>query len=307
MGAAQTKSLPLGGELVFLANANARMGEEGARSAAEALAVAGFQLRETTFTATEQEFEVALDAAIASGCPLIAVGGGDGTLRHAAERIAGTATALAVVPLGTGNSWAKDLGFAPNPVDAASQLACAEPTRIDLGQVNGHGFVNVATIGLTSLIVKNLPKGIKGAFGRLAYLPAVLKSFSEVRPFWLTVQTDREQFSGKALLFVAAAGRTHAGPFPVTRHAVNDDGLLSLYVLHDTGRFGLLRFGLALLLGRHTRLNEVWSAETATATVRTAKPRRVIVDGEPFGHSPLDLAVKPHALTVLVPRPESPG
>jgi YegS/Rv2252/BmrU family lipid kinase len=294
-------------ELVFLANANARRGKRGAFETKDALEDAGIAVKRLQITRRPRDFEEALAREIALGTPLVAVGGGDGTQRTAAERIAGTGTTMAVVPLGTGNAWARDLGMPLAPGQIARAIATSESRAIDLGVANGRGFVNVATIGLTALIVRNLPKGIKGAFGRLAYLPAVLKSVREVTPFRVTVETDVERFEGDALLFVAAVGRTHAGPFPVTRAAQNDDGLLSLYVLHDTNGLGLLKFGVALLTGRHTSLKEVWTCEATTARVKTNKPRRAIVDGEPLGTSPLQLGIRPGALKVLVPKSKGPA
>jgi diacylglycerol kinase family enzyme len=217
--------------------------------------------------------------------------------------IAGTETAMAVVPLGTGNAWAIDLGIPVGAQQTARALANASVKAIDVGTANGRVFVNVATIGLTSLIAKNLQGEAKGRFGKFAYFPAVWQSMREVRPFRIHVKTSEQEFDDTVLQFVAAAGRTHAGPFPVTRHAENDDGLLSLYSLHAVGRPGLVRFGWALILGRHTALDEVWCCETSSAEVVTRPRKKVIVDGEVIGRTPLSLSIRPGALRVLVPDP----
>jgi diacylglycerol kinase family enzyme len=92
----------------------------------------------------------------------------------------------------------------------------------------------------------------------------------------------------------------------VTKHAENDDGLLSLYTLQDTDRRGLLRFGWALLRGQHTTLDEVWCCETARATIETKPRRRIVIDGEVIGRTPLHLSIRPGALKVMVPSPETP-
>ncbi|MEX2243284.1 MAG: YegS/Rv2252/BmrU family lipid kinase [Fimbriimonadaceae bacterium] len=292
-------------EVVFLANSNARMGRAGAEEAKAALEHEGFVVREFRVTNSEEALLKHLDQHLKNKEPLIAIGGGDGTLRSAAEKIAGTETTMAVVPLGTGNAWARELGIPPGAANTAKALANATTRTIDLGTANGRGFVNVATMGLTALINKNLEKRGKGLFGRLAYFPAVLRSITQLRPFTLHVKTPNEEHHVRALMFVAAAGRTHAGPFQVTRAAANDDGMLSLYAL-DTipGRGGLFRFGLMLLLRRHTDLDEVWTSECTSAEVWTRPAKHIIVDGEKAGRTPLVLGIRAASLRVLVPEGE---
>jgi len=293
-------------DAVFLVNGNSRSGAEQATLAKVALESNGFNVTQFVVTTSQAQFTTQLDKWVKESCPLIAVGGGDGTQRSAAERIAGTDSAIAVVPLGTGNAWATDLGLPTELNELAKALSTASVESIDLGIANDRGFVNVATIGLTSLIAKNLPSKLKGRFGKLVYLPAVIKSLTELRPFLLKVTTEGDQYEGMALQFVAAAGRTHAGPFRVTRHASNNDGLLSLYALDDTDKRGLAKFGLGLLTGMHTLLGEVWSCEAQTATVTTGSAKRVIVDGERSGSPPLVLSIRPRVLKVLVPKVEEP-
>ena len=293
-------------DAVFLVNGNSRSGAEQATLAKVALESNGFNVTQFVVTTSQAQFTTQLDKWVKESCPLIAVGGGDGTQRSAAERIAGTDSAIAVVPLGTGNAWATDLGLPTELNELAKALSTASVESINLGIANDRGFVNVATIGLTSLIAKNLPSKLKGRFGKLVYLPAVIKSLTELRPFLLKVTTEGDQYEGMALQFVAAAGRTHAGPFRVTRHASNNDGLLSLYALDDTDKRGLAKFGLGLLTGMHTLLGEVWSCEAQTATVTTGSAKRVIVDGERSGSPPLVLSIRPRVLKVLVPKVEEP-
>ena len=291
-------------DIVFLANGNARMGRAGAEEAKAALEEEGYIVKDFLVTTSEKELLKHLDEHLAKGEKLIAIGGGDGTLRSAAEKLAGTDTTMAVVPLGTGNAWARELGIPPGPANTARAVANGRVKTIDLGIANGRGFVNVATMGLTALINKNLEKRGKGLFGRLAYFPAVLRSITQLRPFTLHVKTPNEEHHVRALMFVAAAGRTHAGPFQVTRAAANDDGLLSLYALDHTGRGGLFRFGLMLLLRRHTDLDEVWTCECTSAEVTTRPTKHVIVDGEKAGRTPLVLGIRAASLKVLVPEEE---
>lgn len=291
-------------EIVLLINGKARMGDRIGDETRAALEQEGFQVRDYLLTKSKDEFDRALKRHLDEQAPLIGIGGGDGTQRMAAEKIAGTSSCMAVLPLGTGNAWAGDLGVPTGAVPTAQALAKATPKSIDLGIANGHGFVNVTTLGLTSLIVRYLPKDVKSRFGKLAYLPAVIRSLRDLRSFELEVKTDKEIYRGRALVFVAAAGRTHAGPLRVTRKSSHDDGRLSVYALDNTDGKGMLKFGVGLLLGMHTELSEVWACETSAAEVITTPAKRLIIDGEPTGRTPLSLSVKSKSLKVLVPNSE---
>lgn len=288
-------------DLVFLANGNARLGEQGAVAAKDALEAEGFTIRQFEVIKDGAKFAERLRHFVSVKTPYIAIGGGDGTQRSAVEVIAGTEVVLVAVPLGTGNAWAKELGIPVEPKAMAQAVASGMEKQIDVGMANGRAFINIATVGLSAAIARNLNDRAKGRFGRAAYMPAVLKSIGNARSFRVHVKTDDAEYEDRVLQFVAAAGRTHAGPFRVTTHAENDDGKLSLYALHDTDRRGLLRFGWALLRGQHTELDEVWCCETASATVTTKPRKTVIVDGEAIGRTPLMLSVRPGALKVLVP------
>lgn len=290
-------------EVVLVVNGRSRSGADQGQAAQVALVEAGFDVRDFVLVTESVDFERVVRRLVQDQAPLIAIGGGDGTQRAAASLIAGSASTMAVVPLGTGNAWAKDLGVPTDMPSMAAAYAAGESEKIDLGVANGQGFVNVATVGLTALIVKNLPKAIKKKAGKIAYLPAVVQSLMEMKPFGLKVQADtaEEDYDGDAIVFVAAAGRTHAGPFRVTRSASNNDGLLSLYALDNTDKAGLVKFGLGLLTGIHTFFTEVWSCETPSALVKTRPPKKVVVDGEPSGVTPLSLTIRPRELSILMP------
>lgn len=290
-------------ELVFLVNGQSRSGALQGETAKQALEQAGFFVKSFLLTDSNSDFESKLQSFVRSGEPLVGIGGGDGTQRIAAQILCGTDSAMAVLPLGTGNALASDLGIPSNLEEAAKALFSAEVTAIDLGLANGFGFVNVATCGLTGLIEKNIPKGLKGKFGRLVYLPAVVLSLKQLRPFELRVVTDGDDYVGMALQFVAAAGRTHAGHLKVTRHSSNTDGRLSLYALDSTDGRGLAKFGVGLLTGLHPFLNEVWTSEVVSAEVHTSPRKGLILDGERMGKTPIQLRVRPQSLKVLIPIP----
>ena len=145
-------------ELVLLVNSKSRSGSSGLEAAKTALESEGFVVKASHMISDAKEFSRILSGYLSNAEPLIAIGGGDGTQRMAAEMFAGFSSAMLVFPMGTGNAWAKDLGIPVGASHTAKALATANIESIDLGVANGRGFVNVATVGLTSLIVKNLTK-----------------------------------------------------------------------------------------------------------------------------------------------------
>ena len=265
------------------------------------LQVAGFRVQRMSLHRNVQSIKDEVADCAKRAVPLIGIGGGDGTQRLGAELLAGKESIMTVLPMGTGNALASDLGIPQDPKTMAECLAGSIVQSIDVGWCNGMAFVNVATLGLSANIAKNIPKSFKKKIGKWVYLPAVLKSIRSITPFQIDIETEGDKFSGPVIQFVAGAGRTHAGSLMVTRRASNSDGRLSLYAVGEDGRRGLVRLGLGLITGSHTHLEEVWSCQAATAIVTTAPQKELILDGEPSGKSPLELRIDQNSLKVLAP------
>ncbi|MFZ4508386.1 MAG: diacylglycerol/lipid kinase family protein [Fimbriimonas sp.] len=245
-------------------------------------------------------FDRAMEEAVNRKIQTVFVGGGDGTIRQAARHLVGTETTLGILPFGTGNSLARELGI-PLALDMVVPFfrEVAHVRKIDVGTFNGEVFVNVATLGLTSRIASALKVLPKSQLGRWAYLPALVAAASLTRSQRIVVETNSGVFEGQALQMVAASTRLHSGPFAVTKNAAIDDGKLSIYVLEKGDRAALLEFGLALLVGRHCDLPNVWAVDVAEATVTLGRPSKFVLDGDPFRAQKVALGVRAGALKVL--------
>lgn len=241
------------------------------------------------------------------GAKVVAVGGGDGTIRLAAAACIEAGVVLGIIPAGTGNALAHEHNIPIDPI-AAMELIIGDgvPKGIDVGYFNGQPFVTTATCGLSGDISKALKETPKGAIGRFAYLPAVVKAVREARPFRVELETDFDNYKGLALQLVVAASRTHAGPFPTTELAANDDGLLSIYVVEANNKHSMMRYGISLLFGKHTEQPHVWSIDTASVNVTLRKSQKFILDGDPFPARSAKLTVRKQQLTIIVPPAASP-
>lgn len=263
----------------------------------------GIELGRSLGSSKRETILAAVRDAVESGAPLVIVGGGDGTLNAVANLLVGASTAMAVLPLGTGNAFARDLGLSTDlevACDVASQGRIAE---VDVGIANGACFLNVATVGLTSAIAASLREPDKRRFGRLVYVVAVARAIRHIRPFTATLVTDNgRQNRFRALQVVIGNGRHHAGPFKVTPEAGLQTGKLSLYALESASKGALLRLALHLPSATHVLLPEVHSEMTSRGTLETEPGRRVILDGEAGPYTPLRFEVRPAALKVVVPQ-----
>jgi YegS/Rv2252/BmrU family lipid kinase len=239
--------------------------------------------------------------AIAEKTPIVAVGGGDGTLSAVAGLLAGTSTALGVIPLGTGNAFARDLGIPPDLARSAEVIATGRTAMVDIGSANGDPFVNVATIGLTTRIAQALAEGPKHRFGRLVYFGAVLKAVHSVKPFHAELKTENGLESFETLLVVIGNGKFHAGPFRVGPGAGLTTGKFRLYALESASKGALLKLAFRLPSGTQGALAEVHSEETVGGTLTADPPRKVTLDGEIRQATPLEFKVHPGVLRVLVP------
>lgn len=271
-------------------NAKSRSGQEASDSVKDLL---GEKAEFIVLTRTPSDQHEAIERAKKQGIKNVWIGGGDGSIRAAAADLAGTDIVLSILPLGTGNSLARELEI---PIDLEQAIEFhlneGQVRYIDVGTFNDEVFVNVATLGLTTKIMEEVQASNKGAFGRLVYLPAIARAISGTSGFHVKVETKEGKFEGKALQFVAASTRLHGGPFPVSQDAAIDDGKLSIYVVRDTGRGNLVRYGCALLLGRQTQLPEVWNVETEHAKVTLTRPRKFVVDGDAFRTQTAEIGIR---------------
>lgn len=264
-----------------LINPHARRGRKG-------LALLRPQLepiaKEIVVTADHDEMRrCLLDWRDREAAPEIWVGGGDGTVRESIEHLAGSSATVGLLPLGTGNALALDLGVPTQPQAMVPFLLDRSVVRpIDVGMFNDHVFVTIATIGVTSGVAKSLKGVNKGLLGKWVYLPALVKAIYLARPFTVHLGAEGTSRSVKALQVVVANGSFHGGSFAVTESASLTDGKLSTYVVESSQRRALLRYGMALLRGKHTQMPEVWSAELPDLHLRLNRPRTFVLDGDLF-------------------------
>lgn len=280
----------------------AKMGDALPKTLKDAFAAAGATAEVALLEA--KQIPEAIESAAKNGRVIVA--GGDGTAAGAAQILAGSDTELGLLPLGTLNHLARDLGL-PTEIEAAAAVAVnGQPTRIDVGEVNGHVFVNNASIGLYPLMVRKR-EGLQRAKGWpkwLSSLPAAFAVLERLPHHRLRLDWGQgERAIVTPLLFVGnnvySLDRGEVG-----KRASLTDGKLAIYAVAHRRRAALIWFAIRTLAGRAERdLDFETLGECETLTVSSSSGSiEIALDGELKRlESPLEFRIRAGALTVITP------
>src|SRR6476661_4995826 len=245
------------------------------------------------------------------GDELLVVGGGDGTISAAASALAGTETLLGILPLGTLNHFARDLGIPTELDEAAKLIAKASKRKVDVAEMNGRIFINNSAIGLYPLMVldRDLQRKRLGRSKRLAMIVASLRTlvrFNHQR-LTLTVNDERERID-TPLLFVGNNDYRIDLGAPGQRESI-EDGTLSVFVMRKKTRRGLIAASIRALFNR-VRDDDMVRIENVQR-LRVSSHRSALavsLDGEVVGAAPpLDYKIRSKALRVIAPDSEPQG
>jgi diacylglycerol kinase family enzyme len=242
--------------------------------------------------------------AVESGAEMVVGGGGDGTLSAIASVVAGTETSLGILPLGTLNHFAKDLGIPLDMDGAVATLTSGRIAEVDVGEVNGALFLNNSGLGLYPVIVQL--RELKQSMG-IAKWPAALwatiKAFSRYERLSIRVLIDGKELNRRTpVVFVGNNEYSPEGLQSPTRNRL-DDGLLSVYIPHAHGRLGLIWFSIRSLFVK-PRPNEDFDAFlTPECWIESRHHKlKISLDGEVTAlRPPLHYQTRPHLLRVMVP------
>jgi diacylglycerol kinase family enzyme len=238
--------------------------------------------------------------AAADEADVVVVGGGDGTLRSAAAVLAGHGAALAVLPLGTFNHFAKDLGIPLELGGAVHAAVTGTPGPLDIAAVNGRIFINHAAVGVYPRMVEQRERlreaqGL-GKFPAMAI--AMADTFRDYRTFGLRIRLGGETRTRRSPFLFVANNSYILDAYGLERHEGREK--LTLLLAHDAGRWGLFRMGLKALAGRLGR--EAYETFIFERAVIESRRRRLLVelDGEIEALAPpLEFELMPRALRVI--------
>lgn len=243
--------------------------------------------------------------AISEGADIIVAGGGDGTINAVASELVGTGIALGVLPMGTLNHFAKDLGI-PLGLDQALQaIVAGRRLAVDVAEVNGKYFLNNSSIGIYPDLVK-YRESQQRRFGKSKWTAFVWACVNTMRRYpFLDVQlkADGENLTRRTPFVFVGNNEYSIDGFDIGERKSLSAGTLSLYVSQRTGRIGLLGFAVRALFGRLRQARDFDAVLSEEVVIRTRiKRMRVSTDGEvAMMETPLSYRIRAGALTVIVP------
>jgi len=252
--------------------------------------------------------ELAREAAVA-GLEMVIAAGGDGTVNDVIQALAGYRTALGVLPTGTVNVWAREMGIGLNAVDAREILLYGARRRVDLGRAGQRYFLMMAGIGFDAEVARRVEQGRLKRFGLklLEYLGAVLLLSVTHRPSSIRITMGQHKRHQQALMVIIGNTRLYGGALTFTRRAVADDGTLDVVVIGSGGMFHRISVIGRALLRLPAAGPRVRYERAQMLRLESKRPTLVQVDGEVIGYLPMTFSVAPQALSVIVPRDAPAG
>lgn len=231
----------------------------------------------------------------------LVIAGGDGSVN---EALTGLQTAehipnLAVIPFGTANVLALELGLPTKAKNIAETIASLNTKPLHYGLANGRPFVLMASSGFDAEVVHAVPLDLKRRLKKLAYVITALRTGFKRKATPLTISLDGgTPIHGK--FAVASNARHYGGPFVICPGGVTDPGLYML-VLEKDDPWSSIRYGLALLLGRIHKAKGASVLPFSEAVISGPKPVAAQVDGDPYGTTPLHIRPADKTIPILVP------
>jgi YegS/Rv2252/BmrU family lipid kinase len=237
------------------------------------------------------------------GYDVVIAAGGDGTVNEVVNGVAGFPVRLGILPIGTVNVFAMELGI-PSKLELAVECILAGHAQsVDLAMANGRHFVQLAGVGLDAQTVKETDWEFKKALGPLSYVVTASQVVARQAPV-LTIKRDRGGDLTGAFVLVGN-GKLYGGPFEFFPDADMNDGLLDVCVFEKMSHFDLVRYFQGILLGRLKHYPDVKIFKTARLEISAEEEVPMEVDGELHGQLPALFTVSRSALRVIVPVPSS--
>ena len=251
-------------------------------------------------TTAPGEAEILARHAVQEGFEKIIAAGGDGTIHEVVNGLANSTATLGLLPIGTVNVFAMELGLPSNNLDLCWDIIQGDHTRlVDLPSANEKYFVQLAGVGLDAQVVKETSARLKRNFGPLSYLISAAQVASR-RPPRLFIESEDTSVEEGSFVLVGN-GRRYGGPFPFFKQAVIDDGLLDVVVFKQLGYLEIIKYLQDVFFSSEIRLPEVEYFQTRALRVTSEQPVPVELDGELVGNCPVEFQMRERALRVLAP------
>jgi diacylglycerol kinase (ATP) len=255
-------------------------------------------------TSQSGEAEALARRAVEEGFEKIVAAGGDGTVNQVVNGLAGSSVALGLLPIGTVNVFAMELGLPSHNLELCWDTIQGENMRlIDLPSANGKYFVQLAGVGLDAQVVKETSLAFKRSFGPLSYLISAAQIAAR-QPPRLFIESENASVAEGSFVLVGN-GRLYGGPFPFFKHALIDDGLFDVVVFKRLGYLEIIKYLQDVVFSSEIRVPEIEYFQTRRLRITSEEDVPVELDGELAGNCPVMFQIQEKALRVLAPLPSA--
>ena len=268
----------------------------------------GFEVRVSLTTSLENACELATDAAIDYDCAMVVVIGGDGTVREVAHGLEGSDKPLLIVPHGTENLLANELGFDEKLKTIIRTFEAGYIRPLDLGNANGRCFTSIAGFGFDGEVVKRVSEQRAGHIDHFDYFWPIWRTFWNYKFDPMKVEVDAEEiFDGPGLVFVGNISRYAVG-LQVLHYADFGDGLLDACVYKCASQLHLVKHSLMTVLKHHADTSDVIYRQGKNILVSSDTGSIMTeIDGDPGPALPVQIKVIPQAVNCIVPEGAKPA
>lgn len=270
---------------------------------------------EHVFTQQRGEAAEITRQAAQAGCELIVPVGGDGTIHEVVNGLflngkpVNLQTALGLIPSGTGNDLVRVLGLPRETLAAARHLSASKQSRlIDLGEATvtrdgkteRHLFTNDADLGFAAKVVERLERGGKFSRGTAPYFIALLRTALEHHNQPMQLRLDASVLEEKLTTVLICNGQSTGGGMMVAPHAIVDDGLFDVVIVHALSRGEIFWHAPKIYGGTHLKMPQVSVPRARAISITSPERVPIVTDGELVGETPASFRVLPAALRVMV-------
>ena len=268
----------------------------------------GFEVRVSLTTSLEDACELATEAAVDYDCAMVVVVGGDGTVREVAHGLEGSDKPLLIVPSGTENLLANELGFDERLKTVIRTFEAGHIRPLDLGSANEKCFTSIAGFGFDGQIVRRVSEQRSGHIDYYDYFWPIWRTFWDYKFSAMKVEVDGEEiFDGRGLVFVGNISRYALG-LRILHSADFSDGLLDVCVYKCTSRVHLLKHSAMTILKQHDLSRDVIYRQGKEISVTSETPDIATeIDGDPGPALPVKIKVIPRAVNCVVPEGAKPA
>jgi diacylglycerol kinase (ATP) len=232
---------------------------------------------------------------------MVIVAGGDGTVNEVINGIIDSKVTLAIIPFGSTNVLALELGIPFNAKEASELILHGKKLKIDLGYAKtiegARYFSMMVEVGFIPKLIEGVNLKVRKRWGNLSYLLSGIRQIIKYR--WYNIHVEHK-YRSVGYLVIVSNSKDYAGEYQIAEKASIKDGLLDLVVINRKGLVGIIKFLFSVLIGKSNTFLRGEYYQIKEAHIYSRHKMLVQVDGELIGSAPVDVKVAPRALTVMV-------